>query len=653
MKAITSQLLEKMLGYAEIWMANEQWSPDEIMVFKSDPVVRLLYGACAEEIGNVHEEIFHVKQRLIHETIEKLLPDEFHAPAPAHAILSARPLEKAGESKIGIDTQVILRKPENLIKDFVFTPAGFFTLSQADVKYLVFRDSLYLVEGEKRERTITPNASARLQSDVLWMGIRDLSRYLPKERLTLFFHLPQATGDLHAFFNSLKYCRCYAGDQLLTASPGLTSDENETRKRMLRQRRSFNLSPVSEGSAPAVAEETDYREKLLTEPDFMIYKLIRNVREWYHKQYLTLYDLPRRLAGSPAVPEEIGKLFPEKEQELAREDIYWLKFSFGNLLDERWISQLFCSMNCFPALNLRLEKTDYNVESMPVNIFPVSGDDPVLCLNSVTGKVMNRPEETEYRMLEANPGRTVAREGDAIFRKGGLGRQDPRKLKNMLNLMANLLKEETILLTKNGTRDDLNKLNRLTRALNDFEGSLESERSQKVKHTGSVILRPYKYHSKIFIRFWTTAAEEANQIRPGRGADAEKQCELVFGPEIKPDSLRLITTTGGGRKKPTEEEHIDTVRKLLLTRGRIVTAEDIKAFCYEHLSGYKVTVEVKKSVGQSRTPGHGLVRTIEVMIRFREKPSLREEELTLLKEELLLRLEQNSATVMPFIITFA
>ena len=476
---------------------------------------------------------------------------------------------------------------------------------------------------------------------------------MPKDKLSLFFHLPQAGNEQHTFFTALKYCRCFFDDQLLPISNGLTSDEAEIKKKMLKQRKSLSGIQVSENGTGLLSEETDYREKMLKDPDFMIYKLIQDVRDWYHKQYLTIYDLPKRQAGGAEFPEELARLFTAKDLGQIKDDVYWLKFSFGNLLDEKLISQLYCSLNCFPAINLKSEKNDFNVESMPVNIFPIFSNDFVLCLNSVTGKVMNRPEETEYRMMEANPGRTVAREGDAIFRKGGLGRQDPRKLKNMLNLLSNLLKEEVILLTKDGTREDLNKLNRLTRALNDFESSIEVERTQKVKHTGSMILKPYKYHSKIFIRFWTTAAEEANLIRPMKGEESEKQCELVYGPEIKPDSLRLVTTSAGGKKKPTEEEHLDTVRKLILTRGRIVTIEDIKAFCYEQFSSYKVVVDVTKSVGQSKTPGHGLVRTIEIVIRFKEKNNLKEDELSLLKEELLQKLEQNSRNVMPFVITIS
>jgi hypothetical protein len=653
MKALTSSILEKMLAHAEVLMANEQWSPDEIMVFKSDPVVQLLYGACAEEIGNVHEELFHVKQRLIKDTIEKLLPEEFHTPTPSHAIVNALPIEKAGETKIGIDSHIIIRKPENLNKDFVFTPAGYFTLSQAEVKYLVFRDNMYLLENDKKEKVMTGSTSFKFQSDELWLGIKDLNKFLPKEKLSVFFNLPQTSNEQHSFFTALKYCRCFVGGQALTVATGLTSDEAEIKKKMIKQRKSFSGKQVFESGTSFLTEDTDFREKLIKEPDFMIYKLIQNVRDWYHKQFLSIYDLPRRQPGVSETPDDFFRMFSEKDLGKIKDDVYWIRFSFGNLLDEKWISQLYCSINSFPVLNLKPEKGDYNVESMPVNIFPVYSNDFVLCLKSVTGKVMNRPEETEYRLMESEQGSTVSREGDAIFRKGGLGRQDPRKLKNMLNLLSNLLKEEAILLTKDGTREDLNKLNRLTRALNDFDSSIEIEPTFKVKHTGSIILKPFKYHSKIYINFWTTAAEEANIIRPGKGDESEKQCEIFYGPEIKPDSVKLITTTGGGKKKPTEDEHLDTVRKLILTRGRIVTIEDIKAFCYEQFSSNKITVDVKKSVGQSKTPGHGLVRTIEIMIKFQDKNNFREDELIFLKEELLLKLEQNSQNVMPFVITIS
>ena len=651
MKTLTTSLLDKMLAHADLLMANEQWTTEAINGFKSDPMIRMLYGACAEEIGNVHEELFHVKERLIKDTIEKLLPEEFHIPTPAHAIVTALPIEKVKEGKIGIDSQIIIKKQENEEKDFVFTPAGYFSLSQAEVQYMVFRDSMYVIEKESKQKVLSGDPACKFQDDVLWIGIKDLDKVQTRDKLTFFFNLPQTGRDPHSFFTALKYVRCFAGDQPLVVSTGLTSDEAEMKKRMLQQRKSTGNRQAPDNKA--LTEDTDYRERIIREPDFMIYKLMQNVRDWYHKQFLTIYDIPVKPSSASEMPEDFLRLFSSKDLDTIKGNIFWLRLSFGNLLDEKWISQLFCSMNSFPVLNLKLERNDYNVDSDSINIFPVYTEDIFLYLRSVIGKITNRDSESEYRLMETDPSQTVSLDGDAIFREGGLGRQDPRKLKHMLNMLSNLLKEETILLTKDGTRDDLKKLGHLTTALSEFEISINDDPLHKSKHTGSIIVKPYKYNNKIFINFWTTAAEEANQIRPGKGEDRERQCEVFYGPEIKQESVRLITTTQGGKRKPSDEEHLDTVRKLILTRGRIVTIEDIRAFCYEHFTSYKIAVDVKKSVGQSSTPGQGLVRTIEVSVRFLEKPVPGESMMALLKEELLLKLEQNSRNIMPYVITIS
>ncbi len=650
MKAITSAIFEKMLNFAEGLMANEQWSAEEISVFKSDPVIRLLYGACAEEIGNLQEEIFHVKQRLIIETIEKMLPEEFHTPLPAHAVMYARPIDKSGEGKIGIETQFTVRRPEKSRRNLTFTPAGFFSIFQAEVKYLFFRDSLFMVDIDKKERIFTSPNATKFQSDLLWIGIKDPGNFVPREKLTMFFNVATSAGDQNGFYNALKYVRCSVDNQYIPLRIGLMEDEIAIGTKLLRQRQSATVGQNNENTTGLTGDSSDIREKILNDPDFMIYKLIGDVREWYHKYFITLGNLPARNGTSGAMPEELARMFSASDDGLIKDNVYWLKFSFSNLIDDKWVNQLFCSINSFPVLNLKLEKTDYNVESMPVNIYPVNCDDYVLCLNSVRGKVANRQEEGPYRLMEANPHQTVTREGDALFRKGGLGRQDPRKLKNMLNLLANLLKEEAILLTKDGTREDLNKLNLLTRALNDFDSSIVIEKVDKLKQAGSIILKPVKFHSKIFVRFWSTAADEANAVKPLKGEEAARQCELGYGPEIRPDSIRLLTATVGGRKKPSEEEHLDTVRKLLLTRGRVVTVEDIKTYCYEQFSGMNIDVEVRKNVGQSKTPGFGLVRNIEIIITIPDKDRFRENELEHLKDELLLKLEQDSETTMPFVI---
>jgi hypothetical protein len=77
----------------------------------------------------------------------------------------------------------------------------------------------------------------------------------------------------------------------------------------------------------------------------------------------------------------------------------------------------------------------------------------------------------------------------------------------------------------------------------------------------------------------------------------------------------------------------------------------VKAFCYEHFSPRKINVDVRKSYIQSTNPGQGIQQVVDVLINLGEKSTINPNELATLKEELLQKLEQNSANVMPFRVT--
>ena len=621
MRPTTNSVLENMLARAEETMLQEDWNQFDISVFMSDPVFRLLYGACADEITRTREEIYHVEQRLIRKTIEQFLPEEFFAPSPAHAIFCARPVDKLNECNLGHDFQISLYKSDRQKTEFIYTPAVQYTLVQADIDYIVFGNKMYSFEGGKKMLLPAESNPPVSQQDIFWLGIRNLNKLLPRERLSLFFNIPASGAELAGFLNALRFLNCSAYGKPVRHVKGLSGYDR------------------------------DLHENMLKRPDYMVFKEFQRIMQWYERHYLTLFNLPLPPSDGPAFPPGFNPLFPLKTLEKIGNDVYWLSFSFTNLLKESWIHSLFCSLNCFPALNLKIEQAQFDTENMPINIFPVTSDHFIYSVHSVTGKERNKPEESSYRLLSASIRETVGREGEAIFKRGGLRRLEPDKLKAMLNHLSNLLKEETILLTKDGNKEDLDRLNRLTRAVTDFEKSIETGKNSLGRYTGSVIIKPARLHNRIFIRFWTTAGEDANQVMPQTGSEGAKQCELSYGPDVKADSLTLVTITTGGKQQPTEEEHTDTLRKLLLTRGRIVTAEDVKAFCYEHFSPRKINVDVRKSYIQSTNPGQGIQQVVDVLINLGEKSTINPNELATLKEELLQKLEQNSANVMPFRVT--
>jgi len=622
MKTITNDLLESMFSTAQEKMIEEGWKEQEINTFLNDPVIKLFYGSCAEELGKLNEEVSMVENRLIQRTVEHLIPEVFQMPSPAHAILHIQPVNKLVSCQVRVEHQYNIFK-ELRGKEYTFTPAGNFTSYKAEVSHLIFRDRFFTLKDGSWLQIMSAANSEIAQDDVLWVGIKDLNRCLPIGKLNLFFSLKSSIQDEQEFLNTLKYCKC------------ITADGKPVQI----------ISGIS-------SEDLSHFEYSVKQPDFMIYRLFQNTREWYRKNYLTLVNIPENISQNGSFPQEFSNKFPKNELDKIKDDIYWLKFSFSNLLNTNWIQKLYCSINCFPIVNLRLEQRLFDVEEMPVNIYPISSDDFIMAIRNIGGKVKQKEEELNYNLLNPELKSSLSKEGDAIFKRGSLGRITAQKLKIMLNQLLAALREEIVLLTRDGTKEDIQRLNRLHQAAVDFENRLEIEKEKTGKYIGSVILKAFKDQSKVYIRYWTTAAENANMIKPLELDEGQKQSSIGHAPDVSSESLRLITPSAGGKKQPSDEEYIDTLRKLLLTRTRIVTAEDIKAFCYEYFHPNKVTVEVGKSVRQSERPGHGLVRTIEIKIRFANRQSFSQEDMRFYKEELTQVLEQHSANVMPFHISF-
>jgi hypothetical protein len=97
------------------------------------------------------------------------------------------------------------------------------------------------------------------------------------------------------------------------------------------------------------------------------------------------------------------------------------------------------------------------------------------------------------------------------------------------------------------------------------------------------------------------------------------------------------------------EDRINSYRKALLSKGRVVSAEDIKAFCFEHFGKNLEKVEVTKGIASGTTAGTGFIRTIDIHLHLSKKGiQLSEEELKFLKEDLKIKLEEASINILPY-----
>jgi len=97
------------------------------------------------------------------------------------------------------------------------------------------------------------------------------------------------------------------------------------------------------------------------------------------------------------------------------------------------------------------------------------------------------------------------------------------------------------------------------------------------------------------------------------------------------------------------DERLNVYRKALLSKGRVVTKEDVKALCYEHFGKMLEDVDVKKGIKKDDAITSGYQRTMDVFIKLSKRESrLSDDEMSFLIEDLKIKLEEQSANLIPY-----
>ena len=96
------------------------------------------------------------------------------------------------------------------------------------------------------------------------------------------------------------------------------------------------------------------------------------------------------------------------------------------------------------------------------------------------------------------------------------------------------------------------------------------------------------------------------------------------------------------------EEKINLFRKYLLVKERIVSAEDIRILCHQLFGKKVLKVTVDKGVQYGLDNKTGYTRTIEVNITLNHQIEFQPHEKDYLVNELMIQLENNAGSMLPF-----
>jgi hypothetical protein len=183
----------------------------------------------------------------------------------------------------------------------------------------------------------------------------------------------------------------------------------------------------------------------------------------------------------------------------------------------------------------------------------------------------------------------------ALLRKGGVSRFDQRNASELLQYLLELIKDETAAFAGMGGNNAVEILRELNQNVASLHQSAKEKNFTQINNPYLIISSgnaETDLHCKV--SFWSTAAEEANNLKPAIVFTVDSNTALN-GTAV------MLQASFGGRRKLSSQDKILEYRNALLTRGRVVTIADIKAFGMNHFKSLLTGIEVQKGTKRSIT----------------------------------------------------
>ncbi|MDX8340115.1 hypothetical protein SLH46_13030 [Draconibacterium sp. IB214405] len=579
-----------------------------------DPVVGLILGALANELAKISTDIHTVESRILEKLVELLTPGPIAGPSPAHSIVQARSYE--ADQYIDQNYQFYLNKRYALRgehktneKPVFFSPTGRFRVFDGQVKYLVSAAKMYQFnERLEKEVVAMANQANALKVSEFWLGVELNSALESLEDLSLFFDLRNEVYK-RSFYESVSKANWSINGKTIPFKQGM----------------------------PIQNSEADTLSNLLLMEQDVSTKTIKHISRYYHKQFQTINGpvLNQFKKYEYGVPDEFYNWFNNSVVQKMDNDLLWFKVEFPQVLPADVVDDLFCAINCFPVLNRHLEEFTQSARNY-INILPLLTDDvffDIKAVSSSNGRQFTRKSFSGINDIE---------EETYILRNGGVGRFDSRDAAEVINYLLELLRDESAAFSIIGADMITTELKELSQTITRLESRLKESQVLK-RNIPYLLLKSVAEDDTIFVEFWTTNGSFANKIKAG---------EYLFvydGGGLSPDSLVLVTPTVGGRESLDAEDRIHAYRKAVLSHGRIVTKEDIRALCYEHFGKEIKHVEIKKGLETGQGTQSGFSQTLDIFVTLvATSEEYAQEDLEFMRKDFLLKLEEQSANVLPY-----
>ncbi len=383
------------------------WGFNEADMDGFDPLVDLLFGACAVEFEKTAQEFQNSHTRTVKKLSQLLLPEVAIAPTPAHTVLHARSVEPT--YLLNLTDQFTVAKevihpdqPEKPVKkNLAFSSATQFPLFNGDVAWIATGQRLFEVASPLlKQEVATADRAQHWPARTLWLGIQLPEKRERIQELTFYIdwiNLPEKAQYLAA----VPYLRWYTGEQQLLSRAGYPST--------VVSRLSQQHDSLSALHHPATA-------------------MSQHVLHTYQPHFVTV-DVEG--ISLQAFPDTFSKWFSPEQLSALDTPLLWLRVELPESLPPEAASDMVCAANCFPVLNQKLEGSNrpYRI-SRSNSIIPLQTDDYFLA--------MNRVVSNEKREYTATPLQQIGKLTSHTYtvRQNGVGRFDARNASELLELLT-------------------------------------------------------------------------------------------------------------------------------------------------------------------------------------------------------------------------
>jgi hypothetical protein len=593
--------------------AARTWGYSDIeMETTFDPVVSLLLNALSYELEKVSHELEDSKTRVVERVLEIMFPEVTSGAKPARGILHALPLEN--NLTVSLRNQMMVeRRMHNIynplkpiMKEIMFSPTLEVKLSSCNVKYMAYERNLFEISNLFYKEAVYGYKGALPAGEVI-LGIEITnSDSVELEDVMLYIDIKN-THQKEMFQYYLKQLKCFYKDQEIVVQEGYNVPINNMSIDSIINRNYTHLSEVS-----------------------------KEVNDYYFDNFYTLkgkLSLKNEASYSPEF-KILEELTSENENK-----IIWIKMIFPESLVPEIIDNVTITTNCFPVINKKLHTITRELSGFLSYMALDTGNDNYLDIDTIVD-----PSGNHYEIKEFDDG--IVDEGNAVLRTGGVSRFDSRTASELLQNVLDLLKDECSSFSDLGQDFMKSALTEINQLLASVEQQAK-ESSFTKNNAPYLMIRPKHNVEKgknFTAQYWSTCAEDGNDIKAGTVLDSKD--DLYFMSK----QTTLITNTVGGINKQNNKERILAYRNALLTRGRIVTIADIKAFASDHFKNTILEVRIEKGTRKEISIKAGFSRTVDVHLipNPEEKQHISSTEWDYLCDSFMKNLKQRSSNVFPY-----